>query len=333
MVHDRDGLLAAVRAAESTGEWRKAEALLAVAAVSADPFWRVCLADLRCRHGQPEEALALADAVLADRPDDAAALQVRGAALWRLRRFLAAEESLVAAWGARPTAYAACLLTRVRRRAAGAAAALEWVDRALRVLPGDGSLLRERATLLQRLGRQAEAVHAARLALEASPRDGRALVGWISARLAPLAPGVAAEEISRLLRLPRLAAEPRLHALLGATLERAGRPAEALEAWRSAAALPPRDPRDQAALVFALRRCGCRGEAFAGLCALVRVDPTHVAALAALVADARTLGRQVEVRRLLHALLRADPGRRHLWGWLRRLARLTEPAPRSKGAR
>jgi len=320
-------LLARIRGAESAGEWARAEGLLSRAAAAGSPFWRVCLADLLCRRGRPAEALALADLVLAEHPGHAGALAARGAALFRLGRAEAAATALEAAWGARPTPSLAWLLTRVRRRTGGAEAALQWVDRALRTHPDDVRLLRERAVLLLRLGRDADAAATAGRALELAPGDGRVLATWAAARIRPLAPGAAAEELRRLLQIPRLAAVPRLWALRARTLERAGRPEEAVHAWRAAAVAAPDDPAARAGLVFALRRCGRRAEAFDGLAALVRADPADTVALSAFVFDARTLDRRAVARRVLLDLLRRDPGRRHLWGWVRRLGAASGPVP------
>lgn len=314
-----------LRAAEGARDWERAEEIARRAAAGGSAFWRLRLSAVLCRRGRTSEALAVADALLRERPGDAAALVARGAALLRARRWAGAEEALAAAWAGRPHPFGGVLLARVRQRSSGAEGALRTVDAALERFPQHPALLLERARLLRTLGRRTEEVEAARRAMEASPGAGAALATWLAARLAPLGPEEAVAELRRLLRLPRLAAEPRLHALLGRWLERAGQPAEALEAWRRSVALAPDDPGGRVAAAFALRRCGARGEAFPALQDLVRTDPAQPAWLSALVADARALGRQREARRLLRGLLRADPARVHLWGWLRRLGPPSAP--------
>lgn len=314
-----------LRAAEAARDWERAEEIARRGAAGGSAFWRLRLSAVLCRRGRTSEALAVADALLRERPGDAAVLVARGAALLRARRWAGAEEALAAAWAGRPHPFGGVLLARVRQRSAGAEGALRTVDAALERFPQHPTLLLERARLLRTLGRRTEEVEAARRAMEAAPGAGGALATWLAARLAPLGPEEAVAELRRLLRLPRLAAEPRLHALLGRWLERAGRPAEALEAWRRSVALAPDDLGGRVAGAFALRRCGERGEAFAALQDLVRLDPGQPAWLSALVADARALGRQREARRLLRGLLRADPARVHLWGWLRRLGPPSAP--------
>ena len=324
---------ARVRDAEAAGDWTAAEDLMARAAATGSPFWRVGLADLLCWRGRPAEALALTEAVLAEHPGYAGALRVRGMALFRLGRLSEAQAALEAAWGIRPAPAVAWSLARVCRRAAGVAAALQWAERALRVFPEDTRLLRERASLLLRLGRDAEAAEAAGRVLRSEPGDGRALATWAAARIRSLPPEEAAEHLGRLLQLPRLRAVPQLWALHARSLERAGKPAAALRSWRAAASSSPGDRRAAADLVFALRRCVRRSEAFDGLAALVRADPADAAVLSAFVYDARLLSRQGSARQVLFDLLRRDPGRRHLWGWVRRLGLSpgpTRPANRAR---
>lgn len=223
------------------------------------------------------------------------------------------------AWGASATVAAACQLVRQRQRSAGEAAALQLLAQAHARFPGSARLMAEEARLLEALHRWEAAAQAWVRVLDLRPDDAQARVGHLSACIQALPTELGLAELSSLLRVPRFSGEASLHRLLGRLLEHAGRPAEALTAWRAAAALAPHDAVIGAELVFALRRCGRRGEAFAGLLALVAAQPRRLPALAALVADAKALGRVGPARRLLVDLAQRDPDLRHLWGWVHRL--------------
>ncbi len=240
-------------------------------------------------------------------------------------RWRDAELTLAQAWAEAPSVAVACLLVRVRGRLDGRSAALSLAREASARFPDAVNLLSLQARLLEGEGRWDAAAECWSRVLALRPGDRQAHLGQIGARLHGLPPEAAARELGLLLLLPRLAAEPRLHALHGRLLEQAGRPAEALQAWRRAHRLAPGDARLTAAHVFALRRCGARAAAFPGLMALVEADPRQATVLASLVADARRLGKVPEARRLLVHLARRDPDLGHLWGWVRRL----QGAPRT----
>jgi tetratricopeptide (TPR) repeat protein len=317
--HRRARLIAALRA----GEARLADRIVgeALAARPDDRFWRAALAGRLVARGQHREALALAEQVLREAPGHAASLTVRAEALLALGRDREAQAAAEAAWRRRPTAYRAGLLARAcaRRDPEGAIA---LARRASERFPRDARLAALLGLLLERAGRPDEAGEAYRRAGGAYAGGGH---GFAYARrlrllLARRAPEEALDEVERVLRVPSLAAIPELLDLRGELLTRLGRHDEAADAFALAAAGAPHRPRYTARRAYALRRAGRRLEAQPLLQRVIEARSRDPVALAAYVADARSLGRAAEARAFLRGVLARHPERRHLWGWLLRLA-------------
>ena len=311
-------LLARVREAKRRRAWAEAEGMLtaALAERPGDLGLRASYADLLWRRGDLEEALALADALLRERPGYAPALVVRGIACLRLRRPAAAAEALEAAWAARPSPYVAAWLARARAEGGDPDGALAFVRAARRTFPEDPGLRAEEARLLERLGRPREAVAA--WGEEGPPGEPHAFAAWVRARLASRPPEAALTEVEGLLRLERHRTGPLL-AERARLLEALGRDREAVAAWEETVAAEPTNAYFRRRLAFAQRRAGDRERGYESLKRALELDPSDVAALSALVADARALRRQQDAADFLVSLVRQHPGRRSLWGWVRRL--------------
>ncbi len=333
-----DGLLARVVEAKRRRDWATAETLLrqALEGRPDDPFLRASYADLLCRRGDPDEALALADAVLSEHPGFAPALVARGMAAERLHHPRDAVLAFEAAWAAAPSAFVARRLARARATAQGAGEALGFVRQALERFPGDQALRKEEALLLEGMGRSVEAAEVYRGTLGSAPDDGFAFARMLRASLHHRPPDEALAELARVMRLSARAASPHLLGLRAELQEAAGRWEDAVASWEAALAADPGSDFARARLAYACRRAGRLDRAFGLLQAVLEADPADPAAVRAFVADARALDRRHEAADFLADLVRRHPGRRPLWGWVRVLRRDetppegTPPRPRRK---
>jgi len=208
---------------------------------------RIFLGAALARTGNPEEALTEYDEALRLEPRNSQAMGWKGEALQALGRFEEAEGVLHGMLRVDPAEPRGHLLLGNLRVAQGdPQAGLVEYDAALALDPRNIAALRNKASLLVRLGRRGDAAQALAAVLLLVPQDGPA------------------------------------HGDLASLLDRQGRRDEALSHYRRAAALMPEDPAAQMALAGALGARGDEAGAVEAFRSTLKLDPQSVPALAQL---------------------------------------------------
>ena len=260
------------------------------AAASAEGRLQHALAHHRA--GRLDAAAALYQAVLADDPLEADALQLMGVVLHAKGDLLGAERLVRQALRLRDTPRINANLALVLGAQGRHEEAVEACVRALAAQPNYPEALNTMGAALEQLGRWQEAEAAFRRAIAARPAFAEA---WSNLGL-----------VLRLLRRPYEAeaatrhaielnpASARAHGQMGQLLREAGRPADAEAAYRQQVALHPADGQAQSELAAAIASQGRVAEAAALLPAAITLAPGHPDAHCNLATALHQLGRLAE---------------------------------------
>ncbi len=143
-------------------------------------------------------------------------------------------------------------------------------------------------------------------------------------KLKNLDPRDAAAELQRIVSAGEGKENPQLYLLLGDLLQQAGDEVAALEAFRKARELDPKNMLAVSQLLCSLRRLDQKEEAWPLLKLLLYHQPGDQAAKAFLLKDAVELGKENETALFFEELLKKFPHRKELYAAIRKLKQAAE---------
>ena len=147
----------------------------------------------------------------------------------------------------------------------------------------------------------------------------------LEASLKNLDPLDAAAELQRIVSVGKGKESPELYLLLGDRLQKAGDEAAALEAFRKARELDPKNMPAVSQLLCSLRRLDQKEEAWPLLKLLLYHHPGDQTAKALLLKDAVELGKENETALFFEELLKKYPQRKELYAAIRKLKQAAPP--------
>lgn len=282
------------------------------------------LAEVLLQRQNRTEAREMALEILAEDPDQAVALSVLGMVALEEKQYSEAAENLQKAYSLVPSGYRAGRLARAYELDGKTEKALAILNEALHRNPRDGYLLRQYNNLRVKAGNISNVAHKEDPpVLSASGKideeDYLPYAEQIKIKLQKLEPAEAAEELKKLIRVGDRGENPHLHLLLGNLLREAGNEEAAMEAYRQARELDPRNILALSQFLYSLRRLGRREEAWPLLKLLLFHHPGDVTAKSSLIKDAVDLGKEKETLLFFEELIQKYPERKELYGTIRKL--------------
>lgn len=284
------------------------------------------LADLLLHQGNTAEARQTALSVLERNPDQVLALTVLGMAALENNSAAEAVENLDKAYRLQPSSFRAGRLARAYELEGKTASALNVLREALNQRPNDPYLLKQHNALAEKTavsGGEKINPHPGR-ADECAEEDSLAYAETMKGKLTHLAPGAAAEQLVRLLKIGKRKTNPHLYLLLGDLWRKAGNDEAALEAYKTARELDPENLLALSQLLYAYRRAGKKIEAWPLLKLLLYHRPADKTAKSSLLKDAVELGKEEEAALYFEELLAEYPQHKEFYGAIRRLKSAAE---------
>jgi tetratricopeptide (TPR) repeat protein len=277
------------------------------------------LADVLLHQGNLDQARRLALAVLQKEPSQVTALTVLGAAALEQKEAAEAVENLSKAYARGPNAYRAGRLARALVLDGRAAQALDVLQEALQKNPGDSYLLKQYSHLKNKTS--AASVREDELLSELSREEDAFLpyAEQLKIKLQQLEPAEAAQQLQKIVKVGKRKENPHLHLLLGDLRRKAGREAEAAEAYRTAWELDPENLLALSQLLYCYRRLGRKEEAWPLLKRLLYLRPGDQTAKASFLKDAAELGKTEEALHFFTELIARYPHHKELYGMIRKL--------------
>ena len=276
------------------------------------------LADVLMHQGNFSEARKLAFEVLQKEPSQAVALTVLGLVALERKETSEAVENLNQAYTRAPNPYRAGRLARALELDGQEDKAHALLYAALQKYPGDSYLIRQYSHLKDKAPVKAKGdVLPAELY-----RDEEAFLPYaerMKTQLQHLDPLEAARQLQKIIKVGKRKENPCLHLLLGDLLRKAGREADAAQAYHQARELDPENVLALSQLTYSRRRLGRKDEAWPLLKLLLEHRPADQTAKAALLKDAVELGKTEEAAVFLKELIYKYPHCKELYGLLHKL--------------